>query len=87
MGITYVKQCINEWLDRAKRPSCPLCKTDLVPATSSSTRIGGAARASGGGGVRAGGGDSAADGGGSGGGGSFAGSDEQEVELTGDNAV
>ena len=26
----YFEQCIDEWLDKAKHPCCPMCKADLV---------------------------------------------------------
>ncbi|CAN0389273.1 unnamed protein product [Pylaiella littoralis] len=39
----YHAECIHEWLDRARLPSCPLCKTNLLLAESSSTRNGNAA--------------------------------------------
>ena len=28
-GHTYHAVCIDEWLDRAGQPCCPLCKKDL----------------------------------------------------------
>ncbi|CAB1098784.1 unnamed protein product [Ectocarpus sp. CCAP 1310/34] len=71
----YHAQCIDEWLDRAKLPSCPLCKTDLRHATPPDDRsrsistVGGAGTSV----------NAARVGGGSGGG--------EGVEFTGDNAV
>ncbi|CAM9264874.1 unnamed protein product [Ectocarpus sp. 8 AP-2014] len=74
----YHAQCIDEWLDRAKLPSCPLCKTDLRHATPPDDRSRSISTA-GGGGTSA---NAARVGGGSGGGGGGEG-----VEFTGDNAV
>ncbi|CAM9883564.1 unnamed protein product [Ectocarpus sp. 13 AM-2016] len=71
----YHAQCIDEWLDRAKLPSCPLCKTDLRHATPPHDRSSSISTAG-----RAGAGVNAARvGEGSGGG--------EGVEFTGDNAV
>ncbi|CAM9778048.1 unnamed protein product [Ectocarpus sp. 12 AP-2014] len=71
----YHAQCIDEWLDRAKLPCCPLCKTDLRHATPPDDRSRSISTAGGAGtGVNA-----ARVGGGSGGG--------EGVEFTGDNAV
>ncbi|CAM9216542.1 unnamed protein product, partial [Ectocarpus sp. 12 AP-2014] len=71
----YHAQCIDEWLDRAKLPSCPLCKTDLRHATPPDDRSRSISTAGGAGtGINA-----ARVGGGSGGG--------EGVEFTGDNAV
>ncbi|CAM9403539.1 unnamed protein product [Ectocarpus sp. 12 AP-2014] len=71
----YHAQCIDEWLDRAKLPSCPLCKTDLRHATPPDDRSRSISTAGGAGT----GGNAARVGGGSGGG--------EGVEFTGDNAV
>lgn len=87
-------KCINEWFDRAELPCCPLCKTDLLVASrSSSTQNDGTAPA----GRTTADNDAAAataaggNGGGGGGGGFsawfFGWSDVQVVQLTGDNAV
>ncbi|CBJ30842.1 conserved unknown protein [Ectocarpus siliculosus] len=74
----YHAQCIDEWLDRAKIPSCPLCKTDLRHATPPDDRSRSISTA-GGGGTSV---NAARVGGGSGGGGGG-----ERVEFTGDNAV
>ncbi|CAM9749983.1 unnamed protein product [Ectocarpus sp. 4 AP-2014] len=71
----YHAQCIDEWLDRAKLPSCPLCKTDLRHATPPDDRSRSISTA-GGAGTSV---NAARVGGGSGGG--------EGVEFTGDNAV
>ncbi|CAM9400105.1 unnamed protein product [Ectocarpus sp. 6 AP-2014] len=78
----YHAQCIDEWLDRAKLPSCPLCKTDLRHATPSNDRSIRSISTAGGGGTSA---NAARVGGGSGGGGGGGGG--ERGEFTGDNAV
>eukprot|EP00752_Nemacystus_decipiens_P013849 g12295.t2 len=74
----YHAKCIDEWLDRARLPCCPLCKTDLL-----------ASRTDAGNGIRGNNNRTAASGRGDGGGatGAASGAAVVDVELTGENAV
>lgn len=69
----HVQQCIDEWLDRARLPCCPLCKTDLRASRTD------AGNGSGNGNAASGSGDSGA--------GAASGAAGADVLLTGDNAV
>lgn len=73
-----MQQCIDEWLDRARLPCCPLCKTDLLASRTDAGNGNGnnnrPASVSG-------------SGGGGGAAGAASGAAVVDARLTGDNAV